>query len=72
MQPRELNRILVKTESGPSKVVHYQEWRYEDSLSGRKVVPGMEFYTDMNGNRLNLLPDGTFQEPASGRLFMPA
>lgn len=74
MQQRELmevRKINVETETGPSKVVEYQEMMVTQTQKGREVITGQKIYTDMNGYTLNPLADGSFQEPSSGRMFKP-
>ena len=68
---REVRRIAVETETGPSKVIEYQEMMVTQTLKGREVIEGLMLYTDMNGYALNPLADGSFQEPTSGRMFKP-
>lgn len=68
---KEIARHVVMTETGKSQVIEYQE--LNEVRSGRRVevFPGLKLFKDMNGNYLNPLPDGGFQEPTSGRLFKP-
>lgn len=68
---REVRKIDVETETGPSKVVEYQEMMVTQTLKGREVITGLTLYTDMNGYNLNLLADGSFQEPTTRRIFKP-
>lgn len=68
---REVRRIDVETETGPSKVVEYQEMMVTQTEKGREFITGSTLYTDMNGYTLNQLADGSFQEPRSERIFKP-
>lgn len=67
----EVRKIDVKTETGRTKVVEYQEMMVTQTEKGREAISGPTLYTDMNGYTLNQLADGSFQEPTSERIFKP-